>query len=131
MRDLIVLCEVPAESDGTSWQTTEISPRTNREPVRPARKGGFPLRNTGVSLEEHCEKSKRVAATADNHLPLVGASQEERGLSSVSGRAGSLARDSEGTFNTAIRETEASMIRHVRVTEIGGRYPHVFVLERA
>jgi len=23
------------------------------------------------------------------------------------------------------------MIRHVRVIEIGGRYPHVFVLERA
>ena len=49
----------------------------------------------------------------------------------MSGRAGSLARDSEGTFNTAIRETEVFMIRHVRVIEIGGRYPHVFVLERA
>jgi putative N6-adenine-specific DNA methylase/tRNA (guanine6-N2)-methyltransferase len=37
----------------------------------------------------------------------------------------------EGPFNTAIRETESFMIRHVRVIEIGGLYPHVFVLERA
>jgi putative N6-adenine-specific DNA methylase/tRNA (guanine6-N2)-methyltransferase len=36
----------------------------------------------------------------------------------------------EGPFNTAIRETEAFMIRHVRVIETGGLYPHVFVLER-
>jgi len=36
----------------------------------------------------------------------------------------------EGPFNTAIRETEAFTIRHVRVIEIGGLYPHVFVLER-
>jgi tRNA (guanine6-N2)-methyltransferase len=37
----------------------------------------------------------------------------------------------EGPFNTAIRETEAFTIRHVRVIEIGGLYPHVFVTERA
>jgi putative N6-adenine-specific DNA methylase/tRNA (guanine6-N2)-methyltransferase len=36
----------------------------------------------------------------------------------------------EGPFNTAIRETEAFTIRHVRVIEIGGLYPHVFVLKR-
>ncbi len=36
----------------------------------------------------------------------------------------------EGPFNTAIRETDHFTIRHVRVIEIGGLYPHVFVLER-
>ena len=36
----------------------------------------------------------------------------------------------EGPFNTALRETEAFSIRHVRVIEIGGLYPHIFVLER-
>ena len=36
----------------------------------------------------------------------------------------------EGPFNTALRETEAFSIRHVRVIEIGGLYPHVFVLEQ-
>jgi len=37
----------------------------------------------------------------------------------------------EGPFNTAIRETETFTIRHVRAIEIGGLYPHMFVLERA
>jgi len=36
----------------------------------------------------------------------------------------------EGPFNAAISETAAFTIRHVRVIEIGGLYPHVFVLER-
>ena len=36
----------------------------------------------------------------------------------------------EDPFNTAIRETEAFRIRHVRVIEIGGLYPYVFALEQ-
>ena len=36
----------------------------------------------------------------------------------------------EGPFNAAVSETEALAIRHVRVIEIGGLYPRVFVLQR-
>jgi putative N6-adenine-specific DNA methylase/tRNA (guanine6-N2)-methyltransferase len=36
----------------------------------------------------------------------------------------------EGPFNAAVSQTEGLAIRHVRVIEIGGLYPRVFVLQR-
>ena len=36
----------------------------------------------------------------------------------------------QSPFNKALRETETFDVRHVRVIEIGGLYPRVFVLER-
>jgi putative N6-adenine-specific DNA methylase/tRNA (guanine6-N2)-methyltransferase len=37
----------------------------------------------------------------------------------------------QAPFNKALRETDTFDVRHVRVIEIGGLYPRVFVLERA
>jgi len=36
----------------------------------------------------------------------------------------------QGPFNKALRETDGVDVRHVRVIEIGGLYPRVFVLQR-
>jgi hypothetical protein len=36
----------------------------------------------------------------------------------------------QGPFNQALRDVESMDVRHVRVIEIGGLYPRVFVLGR-
>ena len=36
----------------------------------------------------------------------------------------------QGPFNSALDESDDFISRHVRAIEIGGLYPHVFVLER-